>query len=159
MSALDDAREISGRLDAIRKLVREAVQAQAANQTVPLTAPQVHAVEILVDEMRSSGTGVSLSELSRRMGLAHSTVSGIVTRLEGRGLLRRVAHPDDRRVVSIEVTDAVKGWLERELPAARLAPVADALRRASKKERAAVVDGLATLERLLREHRARHDQQ
>jgi DNA-binding IclR family transcriptional regulator len=44
----------------------------------------VHALQVLVDEMRDRGSRLSLSELSRRMGLAHSTVSGIVTRLERR---------------------------------------------------------------------------
>jgi DNA-binding MarR family transcriptional regulator len=151
MTALDDARQVSSRLDSIRKLVRESIQAHAASYPVPLTAPQVQALEILVDHERSSGTGPTLSELTRRMGLAHSTVSGIVTRLADRELVQRVAHPDDRRYVRVELTESVRQWLERELPVARLAPLAEALRRAQKKERAAVLDGLATLERLLRE--------
>ena len=35
------------------------------------------------------GDGLSVKELSRRMGLSHSTVSGIVDRLERRGLVAR----------------------------------------------------------------------
>lgn len=149
MSALDDARAISDHLAAIRRLLRESVRAQADAYPVPLTGPQVLALEILVDHGREAGEGLSLSELSRRMGLAHSTASGIVTRLEQRGLLRRDAHPDDRRFVRIELTQPVKSWLQRDLPAARLAPLGDAVRRARKDERAAVLEGLATLERLL----------
>ena len=149
MSALDDARAISDHLAAIRKLLRESVRAQADVYPVPLTGPQVLALEILVDHARDAGEGLSLSELSRRMGLAHSTVSGIVTRLEQRGLLRRAAHPDDGRFVRIELTEPVKRWLGRDLPAARLAPLSEVLRNASKDERAAVLEGLATLERLL----------
>lgn len=149
MSALDDARAISDHLAAIRRLLRESVRAQADAYPVPLTGPQVLALEILVDHGREAGEGLSLSELSRRMGLAHSTASGIVTRLEQRGLLRRDAHPDDRRFVRIELTEPVKNWLKRDLPAARLAPLGDAVRRARKDERAAVLEGLATLERLL----------
>ena len=148
----DDAARIAGHLEAVRRALRDSISAAAASYPVPLTTPQVLALQVLVDEVRASGRGLSLSGLSRRMGLAHSTVSGIVTRLEGRKLLRRVSHPDDRRFVRIELSDPVKEWLERELPAARLAPLADALRRASKVERAAVLDGLGTLERLLREH-------
>ncbi len=73
-----------------------------------LTPPQVLALEALVDHHRETGAGLSLSELSRRMGLAHSTVSGIVTRLERRGLLRRTTRPDDRRFVAIELTQPVQ---------------------------------------------------
>jgi DNA-binding MarR family transcriptional regulator len=157
MTVLDDARRVSAQLDAIRKLVREEIQAQAAAYPVPLTAPQVQALELLVEELRRSGGGLPVTELSRRMGLAHSTVSGIVTRLEDRELVRRTTHAEDRRFVLIELADPVRKWLDTELPAARLAPLADALRRANKRERAAVLDGLATLERVLRRTAARRD--
>jgi DNA-binding MarR family transcriptional regulator len=83
------------------------------------------------------------------MELAHSTVSGIVTRLERRNLVQRARHPDDRRFISIELTPPVKDWLEHELPAARLQPLAAALASATEAERATIRDGLATLQRLL----------
>jgi MarR family transcriptional regulator, organic hydroperoxide resistance regulator len=148
-SAVDDAANISAQLDAIRRFVRESVWTEARRYPVPLTPPQVHALQVLVDAMRDTGSGLSLSELSRRMGLAHSTVSGIVTRLERRGLLRRSARPDDRRFVRIELTEPVKAWVERDLPASRLRPLAAALANATDEERAAIVDGVATLHRLL----------
>lgn len=149
MNAIDDAARVAAQLDAIRRLVRESVWAEARRYPVPLTPSQVHALQVLVDEMRDRGSGLSLSELSRRMGLAHSTVSGIVTRLERRGLLGRSARPDDRRFVRIELAEPVKAWVERDLPASRLRPLAAALTEATEEERAAIVDGVATLHRLL----------
>ena len=146
MNAIDDAARVAAQLDAIRRLVRESVWAEARRYPVPLTPSQVHALQVLVDEMRDRGSGLSLSELSRRMGLAHSTVSGIVTRLERRGLLGRSARPDDRRFVRIELAEPVKA---RDLPASRLRPLAAALTEATEEERAAIVDGVATLHRLL----------
>jgi DNA-binding MarR family transcriptional regulator len=83
------------------------------------------------------------------MGLAHSTVSGIVTRLERRDLLRRTTRPDDRRFVTIELTQPVKDWLGQELPALRLRPLTAAIGRATEQERTAILEGLATLDRLL----------
>jgi hypothetical protein len=47
------------------------------------------------------------------------------------------------------LTPAVRGWLERELPSARLGPLVDALDRASAQERELVLAGLETLRRLL----------
>jgi DNA-binding MarR family transcriptional regulator len=46
---------------------------------------------------KPAGTGLSLSDLSEKMGLAHSTVSEIVGRLERDGVLRRTTRPEDRR--------------------------------------------------------------
>jgi DNA-binding MarR family transcriptional regulator len=136
-------------LETIRKILRTAAWAHAQRLRVPLTAPQLLAVQVLADEARTSGSELSLSELSRRLGLAHSTVSGIVSRLEARGLVQRLTRPDDRRFVTIRLTEPVQEWLRSELPASRSGPVAAALAAASARERQLVLDGLATLRRLL----------
>jgi len=54
-----------------------AVVARVRRLQVPLTPPQVRAMQVLVDQARDgrAGAGLSLSELSRRMGLAHSRVA------------------------------------------------------------------------------------
>lgn len=146
----EEAARLSQQLDSIRQAVRRDLMAAAERYPVRLTAPQVQALEVLVDELRESGGGLSMSELSRRMHLAHSTVSGIVSRLEARGLVERAQRGDDRRYVSVELTEPVREWLQRELPSARVKPLAAALARASASERAAILDGVAVLERLLR---------
>jgi DNA-binding MarR family transcriptional regulator len=144
-----DAARIEAHVEAIRRVLRESILSEARRYRVPLTPPQVLALQTLVDHLREAGQGLSLSELSRRMGLAHSTVSGIVTRLERRGLLRRTTRPDDRRFVTIELTQPVKEWVGHELPALRLRPLTAAIGQATEQERSAILDGLATLERLL----------
>jgi DNA-binding MarR family transcriptional regulator len=146
---LKDAARIEAHLAAIRRVLREAILHETRRYRVPLTPPQVLALQVLVDHLREAGQGLSLSELSRRMGLAHSTVSGIVTRLERRGLLRRTTRPDDRRYVTIELTQPVKEWVGQELPAVRLRPLTAAIAEATEQERTAILDGLAILERLL----------
>ena len=47
---------------------------------------------------------MKISELSERMGLSNSTVSGIVDRLEKQGFVERIRSKEDRRVVYVDVT-------------------------------------------------------
>jgi DNA-binding MarR family transcriptional regulator len=148
-AVLEEAARIAAHLEAVRRALRESIWTETRRHAQPLTPPQVLALQVLVDHARDTGTGLSLSELSQRMALAHSTASGIVSRLERRGLLRRTTRQDDRRFVTIELTPAVKGWVGQELPALRLRPLTAALARATEQERSAILDGLATLERLL----------
>jgi MarR family transcriptional regulator, organic hydroperoxide resistance regulator len=146
---LEQAAHVARDLEAIRRALRDSILHQTRQLPVAITPPQLRALEILVEEARASGNGLSLSELSRRMGLTHSTVSGIVSRLEQRELLQRTTRPDDRRFVEIALPAPVKRWLEQDLPDARLQPLATALSRAKSRERAAVVEGLEILARLL----------
>jgi DNA-binding MarR family transcriptional regulator len=151
-SVSQDAERAEAYLRDIHKGMRDSIWTQAQGMQVPLTPPQVHALTVLVDDLRAGGSGLSLSELSTRMRLAHSTVSGIVTRLQRRGLLRRTERPDDRRFLRIELTAAVRDWIARDLPTARLQPLATAFAHATKDERAAILSGLETLHRLLSSH-------
>jgi DNA-binding MarR family transcriptional regulator len=46
---------------------------------------------------------MTAGELAKRSGLAPASVTGLVNRLERKGLARRVAHPSDRRSVLVEI--------------------------------------------------------
>ncbi|HYN48396.1 MAG TPA: MarR family transcriptional regulator [Candidatus Nanopelagicales bacterium] len=63
--------------------------------------------------------GLRMSELSARLGVSLSTVSGVVDRLVDQGLLNRRDDPADRRQVVLRITDAGTTQLElfRELNA------------------------------------------
>lgn len=143
------AATIAAQVEGIRRALRESISAHARGYPVSLTAPQLQALQVIVEHLRQAGTGLSLSDLSEKMGLAHSTVSGIVSRLERDGVLRRAPRPDDRRYTKIELTDQARQWVEHEMPAARLGPLETAVRKATSDELAAILNGLATLERLL----------
>jgi MarR family transcriptional regulator, organic hydroperoxide resistance regulator len=58
-------------------------------------------------------SGSTINDLHRGFGHKRSTLTGILDRLEGRGLIRRAAHPTSRRLVSVELTDAGRGLAER----------------------------------------------
>jgi DNA-binding MarR family transcriptional regulator len=104
-----------------------------------MTGPQVTVMACLV-----SRGPLTLTELSRTLGMSHSTASGIVDRLQSRGLVRRAEDAADRRRTSIEVTEAVRRYV-RELeegPSGRLVRV---LAAATPTQRAAIKKGLTLL--------------
>jgi DNA-binding MarR family transcriptional regulator len=51
---------------------------------------------------------MKISDLSEKLGLSNSTVSGILDRLEDQGLVERVRSKEDRRVVYVNVTPGFK---------------------------------------------------
>ena len=56
--------------------------------------------------LRIVGTfpGLSAGDLARTLHVHPSTLTGILQRLEARGLLRRLTDPDDARRVQLEIT-------------------------------------------------------
>jgi DNA-binding MarR family transcriptional regulator len=83
-----------------------------------VTGPQLWAMRIL-----RRGGRLTMSDLTRRMHLDMSTVSGVVDRLEEGGVVSRVRDAEDARVVRLSLTRRGRGILERapEPPRARLA--------------------------------------
>ena len=63
------------------------------------TVPQISALQIIY----SKGP-VKLTELSKEMKLANSTVSGIIDRLEKQGLVERIRSNDDKRIVYLTLS-------------------------------------------------------
>ncbi len=136
------ARELDRDLRAIREMVRRPLAAEIAKGE--LTGPQQSAMAALV---RSEG--LSLKELSGCLGLAHSTTSGIVDRLERRGMVERRSEEGDRRLTRIVVTAEVRRFLETTMPKLEIHPLVEALRAASAAERATIAAGLKTLRHVL----------
>ena len=90
---------------------------------------------------------MTLGELSRELELSHSTVSGIVDRLQAKGLVDRRPSPNDRRYVKISLADHVASQapaLADDGPIGRLEAV---LKAATAEDRRKIKDGLALLVR------------
>jgi DNA-binding MarR family transcriptional regulator len=64
-----------------------------------LTASEINALGNLAD-----GAGRTVSELGAAVGSRPATLTGILDRLERRGLITRGARPGDRRAVLVELT-------------------------------------------------------
>jgi DNA-binding MarR family transcriptional regulator len=136
------AQEIDQHLSAVRNLVRKPLEAEFARGQ--LTGPQRSVMQALVHS-----DGMSLKELSRQVGLAHSTVSGIVDRLEGRGLVKRNIDEADRRLSVIVVSQEVQNFMRNTLPALMIHPLVEALSRAKPGDRTIILEGLRTLHAIL----------
>jgi DNA-binding MarR family transcriptional regulator len=136
LSAL--AREIDGHLHAVQAALRQPIQSEIARGG--LTGPQVTVLDTLFHH-----PGLSLKELCAEIGLAHSTVSGIIDRLESRGLLERRKDRDDGRVSRIFLSKVVQTYVEEVMPGVRLHPLTRALEVMKPAAREAALNGLRML--------------
>ena len=59
--------------------------------------------EILME--REKGRDIISSELARRLGVTRSAVSQIVTKLEERGIVKRVGAPNDKKIAYVQLSD------------------------------------------------------
>jgi DNA-binding MarR family transcriptional regulator len=136
------AQEIDQHLRAIRRTLGQPAEAEFSKSG--LTGPQRSVLQAVV----LTG-GLSVKETSRQVGLAHSTVSGIVDRLEQQALVERQTDKKDHRVKLIVASKVVRDYLRDTLPRLVEHPLVEALRRARPAERRTVIEGLRILRRLL----------
>lgn len=136
------AQEIERHIREIREALRRPLEAEFARGQ--LTGPQRSVMQVLFHS-----DGMSLKELCRQVGLAHSTVSGIIDRLEQRGMVQRHTNPDDQRFTEIVVTDTVRDFMRKKAPKITANPLAKVLAAAKPAQRTAILKGLNDLRRVL----------
>ena len=66
--------------------------------------------------LRDSGGAACPHEISDRLSVSRATVTGLLDSLEQRRLIRRVPHPQDRRMLRIEMTPLARRLLNRLAP-------------------------------------------
>lgn len=138
------AERIDSDLAAIRHALRKPAEAEFSK--AGLTVPQTALMRAVVWQ-----NGVSLKDLSRQLSLAHSTVSGIVDRLENRGLLVRRSDALDGRISRIHPAPEVTEFMRTRFPALTQGPLQAALKRARPAERDTIEQALRRLRQLLEE--------
>jgi DNA-binding MarR family transcriptional regulator len=136
------AQQTERQLNIIQRGMRQRLQAEFARGN--LTGPQRLVMSAIVRTQ-----GLSLKQLSVTVSLAHSTVSGIVDRLEKQGLIQRQTHPTDRRITLLVASPPVREFMETRMPELALHPLLEALRHASPTQRRSITRGLNTLAKLL----------
>jgi DNA-binding MarR family transcriptional regulator len=134
------AQEIDEHLNRVRQVLRQPLETEFARGG--LTGPQRSVMQAVVQS-----NGMSLKELSRRVGLAHSTVSGIVDRLAKKGLVARQPDKKDRRLSLIVPSKQVRDYVRKKLPALTMHPLLKALQQIKPAERAAILGGMRMLRR------------
>jgi DNA-binding MarR family transcriptional regulator len=142
------AQEIDQHLSIIRQRLREPLETEFARGG--LTGPQRMVMQALVQS-----EGLSLKQLSAQISLAHSTVSGIVDRLQARGMVVRSRDEADGRATVIAPSAPVRDFLANRMPELAISPLTEALRGASNSEQATVLRGLRTLRALIEQSRTK----
>ena len=134
------AQEIDEHLRRVRQVLRQPLDTEIARGG--LTGPQRSVMQALVH-----ANGMSLKDLSRSVGLAHSTVSGIVDRLAKKRLVTRQTDKKDRRLSRIVPSKQVRDYVRDKLPALTIHPLLEALQRTKPADRTVILDGLRALRR------------
>ena len=112
--------------------------------SIPLTMQQMKVVFILT----SDPDGNTIQGVAKTMGVSLATMSGIVDRLEGQEMIRRVDDPSDHRVRRVLVT--AKGRkIVQELLAARPQLSGQPLERLELDDLRALTQGVAALLRIM----------
>ena len=94
------------------KQIDEALERIVNNDMRPhgITLSQMH---VLMDLWESDEGELGFKQLEASMGVAQSTVWGLVTRLEAKGLVESVTSPDDARAKRARITDAGRRTCEQ----------------------------------------------
>jgi DNA-binding MarR family transcriptional regulator len=138
---LAQAQEIVGHIRALRRDLLCASADDIARSG--LTGPQVSVMAHLV--MNGPAT---VTELGRELGISHSTVSGIVDRLQARDLVQRVQDDADRRYTRISITEKVDRYVQN-MEVGPFGRLATALGNATDEQRRTIRNGLSLLRELL----------
>jgi DNA-binding MarR family transcriptional regulator len=94
---------------------------------------------------------LSSSHIARHIFVKPSTVTGIIDRLEQKGLARRTRQSPDRRVITIELTPEGHE-LAQNAPPPIQQKIMDGLRSMSEEEASSILHGLQALTRMLDVH-------
>lgn len=141
MSELSGGYKIFKSLHRIGHMLKHSMSQQF--NPLNLTGPQGMMMGIL-----SHDGEMKISNLSEKLGLSNSTVSGIIDRLEKQGLVERTRSTEDRRVVYVKVstefqTNSKKNFCKIEETFERI------MKKATTEEINTIQTGLDTLEKLM----------
>ena len=94
-------------LIALRKVIRAiGLHSKHLNKTSGLTSPQL----IIMQEI-DKASGVNSSQVAKNVTLSAATVTNIIDRLESKNLVSRVRNTQDKRKVSLYLTENGKALL------------------------------------------------
>lgn len=138
----DQAREILSLYRGLRRHLVRGSRAEVARSG--LTGAQLSVVSLI-----GSRGPMTLSDLSQELELSHSTVSGVVDRLQAKGVVRRTPRPEDRRFVLISLSDRVSQPGAGPDADNAMGRLEAALADASPEERQLIRDGLAAFRKFV----------
>jgi len=128
----------------IRKLMQGAeLYSKALNKKYQVSAAQLNCLLAL----HAHGP-LPPSQIAKHMMVKSSTVTGVVDRLERKGLVKRVRNSPDRRIINIELTVTGR-QLANHAPPPIQQKIINGLKRLPEKEIDQIVHGLSQLTDML----------
>ncbi|MBC2696232.1 MAG: MarR family transcriptional regulator [Desulfobacteraceae bacterium] len=113
----------------IRKLMQAGeFYTKELNKKYRVSAPQLNCILSLYEN-----GPLPPSQIAKHIMVKSSTVTGIVDRLEQKGLVKRFRNSPDRRIITIELTDSGKN-LAKNAPPPIQQKIIDGLKKLSKDE-------------------------
>ena len=113
------------------------------NRTYQVSAPQLHCLLAL----HENGP-LPPSQIARHIMVKSSTVTGIIDRLEQKGLVARLRNSPDRRVITIQLTEAGKE-LAQNAPPPIQHKIVDGIRKLPEGEIKQIILSLSKLTHML----------
>ena len=113
------------------------------NKKYQVSAPQLNCLLSLYEN-----GPLPPSQIAKHIMVKSSTVTGIVDRLEQKGLVKRFRNSPDRRIITIELTDSGKN-LAKNAPPPIQQKIIDGLKKLSKDELDPIIFSLTKLTDML----------
>jgi len=124
----------------MRRLMQTAERyTKELNKKFSVSAPQVACLLALLDDGPTSP-----SQIAKKIMVESSTVTGIIDRLEQKGLVKRTRVSQDRRVITVELTEAGQRLAENAPPPIQQ-KIVMGLTKTDAGERARIIQALSRL--------------
>ncbi len=144
---VDSVEEVSKAVKVVQlmKKVMGSIKHRMGNhfKEMNLTGPQGMLMGTLVHHGE-----MKVSELSEKLDLSNSTVSGMIDRLENQGLIERTRSKEDRRVVYVKVTDEFKKCSKEHFEQVNRL-IEQMMSKATPEELDIILEGMNTLEKVV----------
>jgi DNA-binding MarR family transcriptional regulator len=128
----------------IRKLMQSgAYYTKELNKKYNVSAPQIACMLALLE-----GGPLALSQIAKKIMVNSSTLTGIIDRLEKKGLVARTRTSQDRRVITIELTRAGRDLAENAPPPIQM-KIVEGLKRLDEEEREQILQALSKLAEMI----------
>lgn len=143
MDTLNESAQVAKLFQEVMILFKHSMNKVFEDMTPGMTAPQGMVMGILSKEKT-----MKITELSSKLSLSNSTVSGIIDRLEKQGMVERKRSEDDRRVVNVSISPNFAG-IHHNLHKRLEENIGNVLNKATQEELNNIFIGLDALKKLL----------
>lgn len=141
MENLNDSVKVAKLFQEVMQLFKQSMS--KVFEDTGITVPQSMVIGILSKEKT-----LKISELSNKLGLSNSTISGIIDRLEKQAIVERVRSSDDKRVVYVSLLPKFEE-MHRGFHKITEEYFLNIMNKGAPEDIYKIIDGLNTLKRLL----------